>query len=90
MYTKIIISASLATISDDIVKAKDAIKSYVGSRMIVSPCDGYPQIVLNCGLDTIDKNNIKELVTTIIQKSLTIFIESDKELNDDDVLYFSV
>ena len=89
MYTKIIISASLATTSDDIVKVKDSIKSYVGSRMIVSPCDGYPQIVLNCGLDAIDKNNIKALVTTIIQKSLTIFIESDKELNDD-VLYFSV
>lgn len=89
MYTKIIISASLATTSDDIVKVKDSIKSYVGSRMIVSPCDGYPQIVLNCGLDAIDKNNIKALVTTIIQKSLTIFIESDKELNED-VLYFSV
>lgn len=89
MYTKIIISASLATTSDDIIKVKDSIKSYVGSRMIVSPCDGYPQIVLNCGLDAIDKNNIKALVTTIIQKSLTIFIESDKELNED-VLYFSV
>ena len=89
MYTKIIISASLATTSDDIIKVKDSIKSYVGSRMIVSPCDGYPQIVLNWGLDAIDKNNIKELVTTIIQKSLTIFIESDKELNED-VLYFSV
>lgn len=89
MYTKIIISAGLATTSDDIVKAKDAIKSYVGSRMIANTCDGYPQIVLNCGLDAVDKNNIKALVTTIIQKSLTIFIESDKELNED-VLYFSV
>ena len=89
MYTKIIISADLSTTSNDIVEAKDAIKSYVGNRMIVSPCDGYPQLLLNCGLDAIDKNNIKALVQSKIQKSLTIFIESDKELNDD-VLYFSV
>ena len=89
MYTKIIISAELNTPFNDIINAKTAIISYVGNRMIASSCDGYPQIVLNCGLDAIDKNNIKALVTTIIQKSLTIFIESDKELNED-VLYFSV
>lgn len=89
MYTKIIISASITTTPDDIVEAKDAIKSYVGNRMIASPCDGYPQLLLNCGLDAIDKNNIKALVTTIIQKSVIIFIESDKELNEN-VLYFSV
>lgn len=89
MYTKIIISADLNTTSNDIVKAKASIISYVGNRMIVSSCKGYPQIVLNRGLDVIDKNNIKALVTTIIQKSLIIFIESDKELNED-VLYFSV
>ena len=89
MYTKIIISADLSTTSNDVIDTKDSIMSYVGNRMIANPCDGYPQIVLNCGLDAIDKNNIKALVTTIIQKSLTIFIESDKELNED-VLYFSV
>lgn len=89
MYTKIIISADLSTTSNDLIDAKASIISYVGSRMIVSPCDGYPQLLLNCGLDAIDKNNIKALVQSKIQKSLTIFIESDKELNDD-VLYFSV
>ena len=89
MYTKIIISPDLNTTSNDVIDAKASIISYVGNRMIVSPCDGYPQLLLNCGLDAIDKNNIKALVTTIIQKSLTIFIESDKELNED-VLYFSV
>ena len=89
MYTKIIISADLSTTSNDLIDAKASIISYVGSRMIVSPCDGYPQLLLNCGLDAIDKNNIKALVQSKIQKSLTIFIESDKELNED-VLYFSV
>ena len=89
MYTKVIISADLSTTSNDVIDAKASIISYVGSRMIVSPCDGYPQLLLNCGLDAIDKNNIKALVQSKIQKSLTIFIESDKELNDD-VLYFSV
>jgi hypothetical protein len=89
MYTKIIISADLSTTSNDLIDAKASIISYVGNRMIVSPCDGYPQLLLNCGLDAIDKNNIKALVQSKIQKSLTIFIESDKELNED-VLYFSV
>ncbi len=89
MYTKIIISPELSTTSNDVINAKASIISYVGSRMIANPCDGYPQLLLNCGLDAIDKNNIKALVTTIIKKSLTIFIESDKELNED-VLYFSV
>ena len=89
MYTKIIISPDLSTTSNDVIDAKASIISYVGNRMIANPCDGYPQLLLNCGLDAIDKNNIKALVTTIIQKSLIIFIESDKELNED-VLYFSV
>jgi hypothetical protein len=89
MYTKIIISADLSTTSNDVIDAKTSIISYVGNRMIANSCDGYPQLLLNCVLDSIDKNNIKALVTTIIQKSLTIFIESDKELNED-VLYFSV
>jgi hypothetical protein len=89
MYTKIIISADLSTTSNDLIDAKASIISYVGYRMIVSPCDGYPQLLLNCGLDAIDKNHIKELVQSKIQKSLTIFIESDKELNED-VLYFSI
>lgn len=89
MYTKIIISADLSTISNDVIDAKASIISYVGNRMIANPCDGYPQLLLNCGLDAIDKNNIKELVQSKIQKSLTIFIESDKELNEN-VLYFSV
>ena len=89
MYTKVIISANLSATSNDIIDVKASIVSYVGNRMIASPCDGYPQIVLNCGLDAIDKNNIKALVQSKIQKSLTIFIESDKELNED-VLYFSV
>jgi hypothetical protein len=89
MYTKIIISADLSTTSNDVIDTKDSIMSYVGGRMIANSCDGYPQLLLNCGLDAIDKNNIKALVQSKIQKSLTIFIESDKELNED-VLYFSV
>lgn len=89
MYTKIIISAELNTSSNDVIDVKTSIISYVGNRMIANFCDGYPQVLLNCGLDAIDKNNIKALVQSIIKKSLTIFIESDKELNED-VLYFSV
>ena len=89
MYTRVIISADLSTTSNDVIDAKASIISYVGSRMIANPCDGYPQLLLNCGLDAIDKNNIKALVQSKIQKSLTIFIESDSELNED-VLYFSI
>ena len=66
-----------------VTEIKEQIVKYLGSRMIEHNPDDIPALATNCPLDQEDKAAIVNCVTSKDDRSCVIFLETDKELNND-------
>lgn len=79
MKTLIVIVTPISQFGE-IENAKDLIVKYLGSRMIETNPSEMPALIVNTGLDTVDKNAIVSIVNSIDDRCTTLFIESEKEI----------
>jgi hypothetical protein len=87
----VILIISPTSKAGEIEDIKDKIIKYLGSRMIEQVPDDVPGLVLNCLLDSTDKNAIVNVVTSRDDRSCVLFLETEKEtLPSNDYYVFEI
>lgn len=66
----------------EIADTKDQIVKYLGARMIEANPQEMPIMIINCGLENVDKTAIMNIVRNMDDRCIILFIESEEEIPD--------
>lgn len=83
----VVVIVSPVSKAGEIEDIKDKIIKYLGSRMVEQIPDDVPGLILNQTLDIMDKTAVSDIVCNSDDRSVVLFMETDKDTLPNDNYY---